>query len=119
MRTSSAGAILLLAACAPEESDARVEKDDLVECALNGSGTFVRDCVIEVMQADGPPTVVIRHPDGGFRRFDWVSTRGGPELHSADGVERAQVEQRDNMLHIAVGADRYRVPVIKSQDVNS
>jgi hypothetical protein len=117
-RISSAAALLLLAACSQDPTQAPADADDLVECALDGATEFTRDCVIEVSQADGGPIVVIRHPDGSFRRFEWIPARDGPELHEADGAERAQVEKRGDMLDVTLGTNRYRIPQARTHDVD-
>ena len=73
MRTSSAGALLLLAACtgATEETAAADADDDsLIECAVSGAAVFARACRVEQSRVEGELVLVVRHPDGGFRRFD-------------------------------------------------
>ncbi len=53
--------------------------------------------------------LIVRHPDGGFRRFELgVAGRG---IITADGVEQATVDQGDGIVELSVGADRYRLPV--------
>ena len=49
MRISSAGAILLLAACSQGESEATAagQADDLIDCAVGGATGFARDCLVE------------------------------------------------------------------------
>jgi hypothetical protein len=108
MRTSSAAGLFLLAACSSDASEVPPPDDeDRIECALAGAAAFVRECWIE----DGPGgLLVLRHPDGGFRRLEWVEIRGGAVLDTADGSERARVDFRDSTIEVAVGTDRYRLP---------
>ena len=83
---------LVLAACGQSGADASVPEDDSqIECALGGSGSFERECAVERSVIDGALFLTVRHPDGGFRRFEVV----------ADG---------DLGKLGAVGADRYRFP---------
>ena len=53
-RTFSTAAVLLLAACSPDAAVvASADEDDLIACALGGSASFTRDCVVERAQTDG------------------------------------------------------------------
>ena len=53
-RTSSAGALVLLAACSQGAGEApAADPDDLIECAVAGAAAFVRDCAIERSEVDG------------------------------------------------------------------
>ena len=108
MRTSSATLLLALAACAPDSGGAvAADNDGLIYCALAGSSTFERGCAIELSGAGESRQLVIRHPDGGFRRFD---APGGAAVETADGVEEAEVTLEDEVIQVTVGNDRYRLP---------
>ena len=86
-----------------------VQSRDMVECALAGAASFSADCTMERHDSDEGRTLILRHPDGGFRRFEiGVPGRG---LITADGMEAAQVQQREGMVEVRVGADRYRLPI--------
>ena len=108
-RISSAGA-LLLAACsqAATEEAATADADDMIECAVGGAAAFERLCAVERTQAEGAPILVVRHPDGGFRRFEVMSD--GTGLATADGAEPASVTLREDGIEVAVATDRYRFP---------
>jgi hypothetical protein len=109
MQISSAAALLLLAACAqdaPETSAA--DTDDRIACAVGGAAEFVRACQVERRTIDDAAILVVRHPDGGFRRFEVMGD--GTGLAAADGAERAVVSLREQGIEVAVGADRYRFP---------
>ena len=110
-RTSSAAALLLLAACGQGSAVApRAEPnpDDLIECAVGGAAAFVRECAVEQADEDGTPILIVRHPDGAFRRF--VVTDDGYGIATADGVERAAITLHGKAIEVAVGTDRYRLP---------
>ena len=102
-------AFLPLAACsqdAPEASAA--DSDDRIACAVDGATEFARVCQVERKDVDGVPILVVRQPDGGFRRFEVM--RDGTGLAAADGAERAAASLREQGIEVAVGADRYRFP---------
>jgi len=103
-RISSALGLLLLAACNRGEGAATPapRPEDKIECALHGAASFARDCVVEHHGSE----VIIRHPDGGFRRFE--VTNGG--LTTADGAQDAILTPRADGVEAAVGDDRYRLP---------
>lgn len=80
-----------------------------IECALAGAATFARDCTMDRAEHDGVRVLVVRHPDGGFRRFELgVPGRG---IVTADGADQAVIDRGDGMVEVQVGADRYRLPV--------
>jgi hypothetical protein len=124
------GLVLALAALAgcssAEESEAApVEADEvaeapegaeLIECAIGGGQWFLRECTVEQAQLDGARILTVRHPDGGFRRFELVSDGRG--LAVADGAVEAVTEIHEgNRLDVSVGNDRYRFPAtIRSDD---
>jgi hypothetical protein len=117
-RISSAGALLLLAACsqaATEDAAIAADADAMIECALAGVADFARLCAVERTQAEGAPILVVRHPDGGFRRFEVMSNGSG--VATADGAQPAAVTPRDDGIEVAVGTDRYRLPTTIVGDV--
>lgn len=129
MRLSWLAAPLLLSACqaaeeAPQEEGAAGENEqakapiegDVIECAIAGGQWFVPECGVQrVKQEDGAMTLVVRHPDGGFRRF--LVLTDGRGLATADGSEETLSDVVDGRLDVSVGQDRYRFPVtIKSGD---
>lgn len=100
---------LVLAACGQSGADASVPEDDSqIDCALGGSGSFERECAVERSVFDGALFLTVRHPDGGFRRFEVVGDGRG--LAVADGAEFAEITVGDGRIDVAVGADRYRFP---------
>ena len=105
-RISSALALIFVAACGRENTAHSAAEGLAIECALHGASDFARDCTAERIRHGRSRQLVVRHPDGGFRRFD-NSPRG---LVAADGAQKAEVAQAGGIFAIAVGGDRYRLP---------
>lgn len=120
MRTSDPRWLLLiatvLAGCSgqpsnpPEAPEALAgEEDDRVLCALGDEVEFTEQCDVERVQNGDRRELVMRHPDGGFRRFEIVTDGRG--LAAADGAEEAVVTPlSDGRIQLTVGTDRYRMP---------
>lgn len=115
MRISDAlcavGALALLAGCTGEnQPDVQSEADDSrVSCALAGDTEFTPKCDVERAQNGEKRELIMRHPDGGFRRFEIVTDGRG--LIAADGAEQAVVTPlADGRIQLSVGEDRYRIP---------
>lgn len=82
-----------------------------IDCSLNGAGGFGRDCTMERVELDGQSQLIVRHPDGAFRRFDLgVPGRG---IVTADGAEQAEVTERGGYVEVRVGSDRYHLPLVE------
>ncbi|MBH5322778.1 hypothetical protein [Aurantiacibacter sediminis] len=106
IRFALACATFLLAGCSETEDQSAGTP---VACAIGGAPNFADDCTMERADREGERLVIVRHPDGVFRRFEiGVPERG---LITADGVEQAAVERRDGFVEVRVGADRYRLPI--------
>lgn len=98
--------LALLLACS---EDAEANPGSPVECALSGASDFAADCTMERQQRDGQMLLILRHPDGGLRRFELgVEGRG---IITADGMEQAEVTHGEGFVEVRVGADRYRLPL--------
>lgn len=109
MHRAAGLALLLLAACSSDATDSPPpDPADLIECALAGATAFARDCAVERNQEDGGLVLVVRHPDGGFRRFAVLTDGHG--LASADGADEARIAVRGAGIEVAGGVDRYRFP---------
>jgi hypothetical protein len=107
MRTSSAASLLLLAACSPNATETPVaDSDNLIECAVAGAVAFGRECQVEHAEENGARILIVRHPDGSFRRF--IVTDDGYGLATADGVQRAAIGLHGEETEVTVGTDRYR-----------
>ena len=108
-----------LAACGGNEAETLKEAeasadeaaalDGKVECALAGSANFERTCTTErIAGADGQ-ILVIRHADGGFRRFKILTDGRG--LAPADGFDETKIALIENgMIEVSSGDDKYRLP---------
>lgn len=108
--TSRAGVALAtaaLAACGGGHETAVPGK--WVECALAGAAGFEPVCTMQRDDRGETRLLVIRHPDGGFRRFA-IGVKG-QGLVTADGFEAAEVALKNGLVEVQVGADRYRLPV--------
>jgi hypothetical protein len=93
------------------ESDAAEQAalDGKIECALAGSTAFERNCTTEQIAGSEGKILVIRHPDGGFRRFDILTDGRG--LAPADGFDETKINLlSDGMIEVSSGDDKYRLP---------
>lgn len=80
-----------------------------IECALAGSGAFERVCTTEQISASDGAMLVIRHPDGGFRRFNILTDGRG--LAPADGFDETRIRVLDDSsIELTSGDDKYRLP---------
>lgn len=106
--------LFLLAACGPspeaaEQAMAPDADSGRIECALAGAAEFAPRCTLERMTGPDGLILVIRAPDGGFRRLQVV--QDGRGVVTADGSETAVVIPiGGNRIEVSVGADRYRLP---------
>lgn len=103
----------LAAACSSEpDAPPRVaEGDERIACALGGAEAFTDACAIERSSVGDALFLIVRHPDGGFRRFEVL--RDGRGVASADGADTAETRLLDNLLEVKVGSDRYRFPATR------
>jgi hypothetical protein len=94
---------------AESEADEQAALDGKVECALAGSATFERNCTTEQIAGSDGKILVIRHPDGGFRRFDILTDGRG--LAPSDGFDETRISLlSDGMIEVTSGDDKYRLP---------
>ena len=107
MRIFSLIAVTALAACSGASKDAAGGTP--IECALDSSAEFVRDCTVEAKSSDEGPYLVVHRPDGGFRRLAVSADR--KTVSAADGAEEAAVTSKYGGLEVRLGADRYRLPL--------
>lgn len=91
--------IWLLAGCNRAASD-DIPAGDRIDCAVGGA-EFASACTIE----RGAGTLIVHHPDGGFRR---LSVDGQGAVSAADGAEIATSSKRkDGRIEVQVGQDHY------------
>lgn len=112
---------LMLAACGGDTTDADLKAaeeqqakdaaaEGKIECALAGSTTFDRKCTTERVTGPEGQMLVIRNPDGGFRRFKILTDGRG--LAPADGLDpdfKLKV-MADGMIEVRSADDIYRLP---------
>jgi hypothetical protein len=109
MRISSLAPLLLLAACG-SGGDARIEAaQERIACAVAGAAEFSEDCGLERTSAEGKDMLIVRHPDGGFRRLE--VGEDGQNLNAADGAEVARSALKEGRWEVILGDNRYVIPV--------
>lgn len=111
-RLACAGLALVLGACSKGASDqtapAVAVGDEHIECALGPGMGFVRDCAIERSRVGDVYKMIVRHPDGGFRRFEVGADN---TIVASDGADAAQVALNGTIAEVTLGEDRYRIPL--------
>lgn len=90
---------LALAACSDVQEQA-VEGAVTIDCAVGPGAEMGADCMVERIGN----TLVIRHPDGSFRRLD------ADDLTAADGSDAGQIVEDGETVEIRIAGDRYRWP---------
>jgi hypothetical protein len=112
---------LTLAACGGDTTDADLKaaedqqaKDAAaagkIECALAGNTSFNRNCTTERVSGAEGQLLVVRHPDGGFRRFKILTDGRG--LAPADGIDPdfKLTVMGNGMIEVRSAEDIYRLP---------
>jgi hypothetical protein len=113
--TAIAGA-LALAACSSGDAAVQAQADEgaqRIECAIGPGAEFGADCLVERDEADGVTVLTVRHPDGGFRRFEQMADGRG--LSAFDGADPVEQELTDELLEVSAAGDRYRFPARPQQ----
>lgn len=112
-------ATLSLCACSKDDAEAlrdaeneaaeQAALDGKVECALAGAASFERSCTTERIAGTNGQILMIRHADGGFRRFRILTDGRG--LAPADGFDETKIKLIENgMIEVSSGDDKYRLP---------
>jgi hypothetical protein len=108
MRIAVAFALMLLASCGDDAVPGQAPRGEAIECAIGG-GAWQRNCTLEYVERRDGLTLVVRNPQGGFRRL--LVPRDGTGAIAADGAEPATVTViGDGRAEVSVGRDRYRLP---------
>jgi hypothetical protein len=113
---SFVAAALALSACSKGSSEPPpkvAEGAEHIECALGPGMGFVRDCAIERSLDGATHRLIVRHPDGGFRRFEVGADNA---IVSSDGADMARVALNGEMAEVTIGDDRYRIPLERRTD---
>lgn len=113
-RISSLVPLLVLAACGGAVQPQASESADRIECAVGPGTGFAPDCLVEREERDGEIVVVVRRPDGGFRRF--VQLTDGRGVAAADGADEVTSSYGDGVLEVSVAQERYRFPARELAD---
>lgn len=102
----------VLAGCGQADSagqSAAQADDNRIECRIANSPQFDRFCTIEYADSEAGRILVVRKPDGGFRRL--LVARDGRGVVAADGAEPARVTIiADDRIEVAIGDDTFRLP---------
>jgi hypothetical protein len=114
LRISSAALVCLVLAACSATAPKVAEGAEHIACALAGASQFAPNCAVERVTQGGALFLIVRHPDGAFRRFEVLEDGRGLAL--ADGAEVAQIELSGAELEVAVGPDRYRFPATVKRD---
>ena len=114
LRISSTTLITLVLAACSSPAPKVAEGTEHIPCALAGASRFAPDCAVERARQDGTLVLIVRHPDGAFRRFEVL--QDGKGLAVADGAEVAQLKLSGAELEVTVGPDRYRFPATAKRD---
>jgi hypothetical protein len=112
--TSAALALLLAACSSGSEPPPVAAGSEHIACAVGGSAELKPVCSVERSEGGGKLTLIVRHPDGAFRRFDVMTD--GTGLAVADGAEKAVTRLVDGKLDVTVGADHYLFPATEKAD---
>lgn len=102
---------LALAACSSGDTAVRAQAEEgaqRIDCAIGPGAEFAPDCMVERSEADGATVLTVRHPDGGFRRFEQLADGRG--LAAFDGADPVEQELAGEVLEVSVAGDRYRFP---------
>lgn len=108
-RTFKVVPVALLLSCGGPPQPQAAEGAQRIDCAIGPGSRFENACLVERVKRDEETILVVRHPDGGFRRL--VQLGDGRGLEAADGADVVIAQLTDGgMLEVAVGAERYRFP---------
>lgn len=99
-----------LTACSSDQPDipSIAEGDEHIACAVDGAAELSQACAVERVRENDSLLLVVRHPDGAFRRFQVLSDGSG--VAAADGADEGRVVLADGALDVTIGDDRYVFP---------
>ena len=115
--------LLALAACnqtapsAPAKGEAAVaDVGKTIPCALADSAEFKPVCTVADVTVEGKVYWIVRHPDGGFRRFQMIDN--GTRIATADGADEVEMTRAGAEFIVKAGPDRYRFPAADEAAAN-
>lgn len=111
-------AVVLVTACSAQPEDqttngaaapAPGQPDRRIECRIDGAVEFQRICSQEWVTGPDGQILILRKPDGGFRRLR--ATNDIRYFVAADGAEQANaIALRHGVIQITIGGDQFRLP---------
>lgn len=111
MRIFNALAIAaLLAACSGEVSQA--PEGQAIDCAIGAGVEMGLNCIGERLASSEGQQFIVHHPDGSFRRFEFLPDDAGIGL--ADGAGELVQERDGDTLLLTIDDARYRLPIAAS-----
>lgn len=111
LRISSTLAALFVASACSQGGEVQAQAEDgadTIECAIGPGSDFGSDCLVERTSEGDARVLVVRHANGGFRRFEQLPDGAG--LAAFDGADRVSQRLEGEVLVVEVGGDRYRFP---------
>jgi hypothetical protein len=117
--------LLALAGCSDNPASHAAAKDDVaaaeaaktIPCALDDSVEFKPVCTVADSTVDGQLYWIVRHPDGGFRRFQMIDN--GTRIATADGADEVEMTRAGAEFIVKAGPDRYRFPAAPEAPASS
>ncbi len=106
-----------------EQLDKAGDKNDAadgkIDCAVSGQKELTRSCLTEKISGRDGQSLIIRHANGGFRRFRILTDGRG--LQAAEGAEKIAITVLDNgKIEVVVAGDRYQLPAqIKASKIDA
>ncbi len=92
-----------------QQAAAQAQDDGKIECALAGTTKYMRVCTTERIAGPDGQILVIRHPNGGFRRFKVLTDGRG--VTPAEGADKTKISILDSgMIELSSGDDLYHLP---------
>lgn len=117
LRISSAALALMVASACSQGQEVQAQAEagaDTIECAIGSGSDFGPDCMVERTTVGQVKVLVVRHADGGFRRFEELPDGAG--LAAYDGADAVKQRLDGDFLEVEIGGDRYRFPARPKAD---
>ncbi|MBV1917621.1 MAG: hypothetical protein KUG65_06125 [Sphingomonadaceae bacterium] len=101
------------ASCSDEKGGAPelAQGDEMIACQVGGASAMRRACAVDRVLSGDTLMLVVRHPDGAFRRF--AVQRDGTGVAPADGAQQGLSRLDGDILELTLGSDIYRFPATK------
>lgn len=89
---------------------------EMLHCAIGEGSQIGPDCTVERIEGGELPMLMVRHPGGGFRRFEQLNDGHG--LRTAAGADEVRLTLDGDVLIVHVADDTYRFPANVSGRAN-